>query len=88
MTETAGNEVQSSDLVSDEAGVDLPRDVVSEAIALIDRGLADIQHRELLSSTEVADLLLDVRLLLSIPHVDISTALEGDDAAVALAGSS
>jgi hypothetical protein len=38
--------------------------VIEEALALIDRGLGDIQHRSLVSSDEVANLLLDVRLLL------------------------
>ena len=39
--------------------------VISEAVALIDRGLTDLVHRELVSSNEVADLLLDVRTLLN-----------------------
>lgn len=84
MTETAGTDVMTSEEVDgvDEASAPLPRDVVGEAVALIDRGLADIQSRELLSSNEVADLLLDVRLLLSIPHVDISEALEGNGSSV------
>jgi hypothetical protein len=38
---------------------------VAEALALIDRGLGDMLHRELVSTDEVADLLLDVRSLLS-----------------------
>lgn len=40
-------------------------DVIAEALAIIDRGLGDLVHRELLSSGEVADLLLDVRSLLA-----------------------
>lgn len=39
-------------------------DVIREALAVIDRGLGDVQHRQLVSTTEVADLLLDLRLLL------------------------
>ncbi len=39
-------------------------DVITEALALIDRGLGDMLHRELVSTDEVADLLLDVRSLL------------------------
>lgn len=35
-----------------------------EALALIERGLGDLQRRELVSSAEVADLLLDLRGLL------------------------
>jgi hypothetical protein len=40
-------------------------DVLLEVLALIDRGLGDMQHRELVSTDEVSDLLLDVRLLLT-----------------------
>lgn len=40
-------------------------EVISEAVALIDRGLGDMLKRELVSTDEVADLLLDVRTLLS-----------------------
>jgi hypothetical protein len=42
-------------------------EVISEALAVIDRGLGDLGHRELVSSDEVADLLLDVRTLLATP---------------------
>ncbi|MBK5224476.1 MAG: hypothetical protein JJE52_16695 [Acidimicrobiia bacterium] len=40
-------------------------DTIAEALALIDRGLGDMQHRELVSTDEVSDLLLDVRVLLA-----------------------
>ena len=43
---------------------------IAEALALIDRGLGDMQHRELVSTDEVADLLLDVRVLLATPGVE------------------
>src|SRR5262249_49649456 len=39
--------------------------VILEAMAVIDKGLADMLHRELVSTDEVADLLLDVRSLLA-----------------------
>jgi len=39
-------------------------EVINEALAVIDRGLSVMQHRELVSTSEVADLLLDLRLLL------------------------
>ncbi|QGG94783.1 hypothetical protein [Actinomarinicola tropica] len=45
-------------------------DTIAEALALIDRGLGDMQHRELVSTDEVSDLLLDVRLLLAAQHGD------------------
>ena len=42
-------------------------EMISEALAVIDKGLGDLGHRELVSSNEVADLLLDVRTLLANP---------------------
>jgi hypothetical protein len=39
--------------------------VVSEAVRVIDGALAQMMQRELVSSGEVADLLLDVRMLLT-----------------------
>jgi len=45
-------------------------DVIAEALALIDRGLGDMLHRELVSTDEVADLLLDVRSLLRAAPVE------------------
>jgi hypothetical protein len=39
--------------------------IITEALAVIDKGLADMLHRELVSTDEVADLLLDVRSLLA-----------------------
>ena len=38
---------------------------ITEALALIDRGLGEMLHRELVSTDEVADLLLDVRSILA-----------------------
>jgi hypothetical protein len=40
-------------------------DVIDEALRLIDAKLTDLLHRELGSSDEVSDLLLDVRMLLT-----------------------
>lgn len=40
-------------------------DVITEALVLIDRGLTDMLHRELVSTDEVANLLLDVRSVLN-----------------------
>jgi hypothetical protein len=53
--------------------------VISEALAIIDKGLGDMLHRELVSTDEVADLLLDVRSLLVHPDTD---ALPTDEVAV------
>ncbi len=38
---------------------------INEALALIDQGLGLTMSRELMSTTEVADLLLDVRTILA-----------------------
>lgn len=46
-------------------------DTIAEALALIDRGLGEMQHRELVSTDEVSDLLLDVRLLLATPAGEV-----------------
>jgi len=40
-------------------------DVIAEALTVIDRALAEIINRELVSSGDVADVLLDVRTLLT-----------------------
>lgn len=39
--------------------------VLAEAIGVIDKALSEIGQRQLVTTTEVADLLLDVRQLLS-----------------------
>jgi hypothetical protein len=41
--------------------------VIVEALAVIDQALGQMMSRELVSSNEVADLLLDVRTLLTAP---------------------
>ena len=47
----------------------LERDVIAEALAIIDRNLGEFNRRELVSSAEITDLLLDVRsLLVDSPH--------------------
>jgi hypothetical protein len=46
----------------------VPEIVITEALAVIDQALGTMQQRELISTDEVADLLLDLRLLLaSVP---------------------
>ena len=40
-------------------------DVIAEALMVIDQALGQMMSRELVSSNEVADLLLDVRTLLT-----------------------
>mgnify|MGYP001812050378 CR=1 FL=1 len=45
--------------------------VISEALSVIDGALAKMMQRELVSSGEVADLLLDVRTLLTTEPGDL-----------------
>jgi hypothetical protein len=40
-------------------------EVITEALTVIDKALAEMLNRELVSTDEVADLLLDVRVLLT-----------------------
>ena len=40
-------------------------EIINEVLALIDQGLTHLQHRELVSTVEMSDLLLDVRTLLA-----------------------
>jgi hypothetical protein len=47
---------------------------VAEAIAVIDRALAEMLRRELVSSGEVSDLLLDLRLLLTADEISTTAA--------------
>jgi len=39
--------------------------VITETLTVIDKALSEMLHRELVTTGEVADLLLDVRLLLT-----------------------
>jgi hypothetical protein len=78
LASTSGTIAQIAPWCDDEhgRGVQLPElettmtdtkelDVISEALAIIDRGLGEMLHRELVSTDEVADLLLDVRTRLT-----------------------
>ena len=49
--------------------------VIDEALRLIDTGLSDLMHRELVSTDEVSDLLLDVRMLLTAAEMETPAAL-------------
>lgn len=43
----------------------LDSEVLAEALAIIDRGLVELSQRELVSTSEASDLLLDVRSVLA-----------------------
>ena len=52
----------------------VPEIVIQEALAVIDKALGTMQHRELISTDEVSDLLLDLRLLLASAPAPIPVA--------------
>lgn len=52
-------------ITASEAARAMNEAVIEEAVRLIDGGLSDLLHRELVSTDEVSDLLLDVRMLLT-----------------------
>ena len=43
----------------------LEKEAITEALVIIDESLSKLSHRDLMSSAEVSDLLLDVRILLA-----------------------
>jgi len=51
--------------------------VLTEALTVIDRSLAQLAPRELVSSAEMSDLLLDLRLLLMAAEVEAPAVVEG-----------
>jgi hypothetical protein len=59
-------QISDTQILEPEAILDVAREiVVAEAVSIIDTALAQMMQRELVSSGEVADLLLDVRTLLT-----------------------
>jgi hypothetical protein len=54
--------------MTDQENVTSNEAVIDEALGVIDQALAKMIQRELVSSGEVADLLLDVRSLLTTDH--------------------
>ena len=48
--------------------------VITEALSVIDKALSDMLNRELVRTEEVADLLLDVRLVLTANAASWATA--------------
>lgn len=53
--------------------IDTREPVITEALAVIDKALAEMLKRELVSAVEVGDLLLDLRSLLS---ANVATSAE------------
>lgn len=46
--------------------------VINEALTIIDKALSQMMRRELVSSGEIADVLLDVRALLTTPAAAVA----------------
>jgi hypothetical protein len=65
MTEVLDTEVLGTELQGDTT--------IQEALDLIDQGLGGISDRNLVSTSEIADLLLDVRMVLSKLDAQVST---------------
>jgi hypothetical protein len=62
--------------VTETREAEMANEVISEALTVIDKALAEMLRRELVSSGEVADLLLDVRSLLTAKPVAATIAAE------------
>lgn len=68
MTERDGAPAGTVSRVTEQLSATEAHDaVISEAVAVIDEALGRMMRRELVSSNEVADLLLDVRTALTTP---------------------
>jgi hypothetical protein len=63
MTDTQVDDVMTELEISDIKVVSA--DVINEALSIIDSALSDLVKRELVSTGEVSDMLLDVRNLLT-----------------------
>ena len=57
-------------------------EAINQALRIIDASLGTMSTRELVSSAEVTDLLLDMRSLLTGPELDAEVALEELEPAV------
>jgi len=51
-----------------------PEELIDEIRAIIDRGLGSTKSREVIAASEVADLLLDLRLLLDATDDELEAA--------------
>lgn len=52
-----------------------PADAVEELLARIDEGLVELQGREIIAASAVADLLLDLRLLLTTADQQVASGV-------------
>lgn len=69
MRNVTDQQIADTQILDPEVDLGIDREaVVSEAVSVIDAALAKMMQRELVSTGEVADLLLDVRMLLTSKH--------------------
>ena len=64
MDTTLGRSARRQGLLEKMSGT-VEQEVIVEALEIIDRGLGQLLHRELLTTVEAADILLDLRSLLA-----------------------
>ena len=70
----AMTETEDVTMSTGEADAKAHEAVIDEALRLIDTGLSDLMHRELVSTDEISDLLLDVRMLLTAAEMATGSA--------------
>ena len=54
---------------SQDVTISIPENV-NEAVSIVDRALGSFMHRELVSASEVTDVLLDIRSALNKAHTE------------------
>ncbi len=71
-----GIDEQRNDLGTEDGDMTetLDTTTIDEIKAIIDRGLGTTKSRELIAASEVADLLLDLRLLLAASDAELEAA--------------
>ena len=72
-----GADVTETVTASREATTDATSEIVVDALVIIDKALAEMLRRELVSSGEVADLLLDLRSVLTAKPAVSATSSVG-----------
>ena len=72
MVESAGSERDW--VVTETLDGRTPEELIDEIRTIIDRGLGSTKSREVIAASEVADLLLDLRLLLDASDDELEAA--------------
>ncbi len=69
---------ETEDVTSTPGDAKAHEAVIDEALRLIDSGLSELMHRELVSTDEVSDLLLDVRMLLTAAELAAASGVPAE----------